>query len=724
MSMSETALATTSNDVSSADAADTDASCLLLESVSEDDLAACTRVFAQLASNKNSLFSPRFRALRVALAPIVEAFEARRFGGLSREGYTNNRVSLTANRTRMAQQRALERNFVDKTALRAARLAKLAELQEGDEATAHRVPDGAAGDGGAGMLKIADLPPHDEDSGALIVTSAAVILPPSLSLLTQLPPPPPLQATFRACYSCKARFQELHHFYGTFCPPCAALNWRKRLQWAPLGGRVALVTGARVKIGFQVAVKLLRAGCSVVATTRFPNDAAARYAALPDASTWAGRLQVRGVDLRDLPALEAFCATLDSSLPRLDIIINNACQTVRRPPAFYAPLIRRELEPVEMLPSNQRAFVEHAHAHQRHGRWAATLVDGARGTARVQIMPPPSEEVVGEDAALVVPVPGSGASAPPLTSAELSQVPVVPGDELITVSEFPAGLVDVNGQQIDLREHNSWTMRMHEVSTPELAEVFCINAMAPFIINARLKSLMLRDRDVPPAVRAAVRARTDRAADAVALAAYLSPSLRAVMLGEAGDVAAAAATSAAGTAGATAAAAASAPPVAAAAAMGKRARVDSGRPPRLSGVSTLLGEVSAPLPASLCRFIINVSAMEGKFARAKTANHPHTNAAKAALNMQTRTSAPDFADDLIFLNSVDTGWINEENPSQRGARTAAAHNFQTPIDEVDAAARILDPIFAPLLEAQADSAGGACRVPFGGFFKDYFLSEW
>lgn len=76
--------------------------------------------------------------------------------------------------------------------------------------------------------------------------------------------------------------------------------------------------------------------------------------------------------------------------------------------------------------------------------------------------------------------------------------------------------------------------------------------------------------------------------------------------------------------------------------------------PSLSGVHRLLGEVAGEVPESVCRFIINVSAMEGKFNRSKTPNHPQTNMAKAALNMMTRTSAQDYAEDLIFMNCADT----------------------------------------------------------------------
>jgi NAD(P)-dependent dehydrogenase (short-subunit alcohol dehydrogenase family) len=117
-------------------------------------------------------------------------------------------------------------------------------------------------------------------------------------------------------------------------------------------------------------------------------------------------------------------------------------------------------------------------------------------------------------------------------------------------------------------------------------------------------------------------------------------------------------------------------------------------------------------------FVVNVSAMEGKFYRFKTADHPHTNMAKAALNMMTRTSAAALATEGIYMNSVDTGWINDENPLEKASRLAA-EGFQTPIDEIDAAARILDPVVVGLAEPAV-----ARVLHHGAFFKDYELTEW
>jgi NAD(P)-dependent dehydrogenase (short-subunit alcohol dehydrogenase family) len=123
------------------------------------------------------------------------------------------------------------------------------------------------------------------------------------------------------------------------------------------------------------------------------------------------------------------------------------------------------------------------------------------------------------------------------------------------------------------------------------------------------------------------------------------------------------------------------------------------------------------------RYVINVSAMEGKFYRYKMPNHPHTNMAKAALNMLTRTSSEDLASKRIFMNSVDTGWINDENPLEKASRIAKENEFQTPIDEIDAAARILDPVFVGVNLDNKTQDENPVKY-YGKFFKDYKESEW
>src|SRR5688572_30478050 len=176
-----------------------------------------------------------------------------------------------------------------------------------------------------------------------------------------LPPTPdaaaPEAPTLRkpkSCYVCKTDFTRLHFFYDALCPDCAAFNYDKRFQSVPLDGRVAVITGARVKIGFQTALKVLRAGGTVVATTRFPHDAAQRYAREGDFAERKDRRQVHGLGRRHSPSVEIFTRYLERSLPRLDILINSACQTVRRPPAFYSHLLDFESLPPSQLPAELR----------------------------------------------------------------------------------------------------------------------------------------------------------------------------------------------------------------------------------------------------------------------------------------------------------------------------------------------------------------------------------
>ena len=388
---------------------------------------------------------------------------------------------------------------------------------------------------------------------------------------------PELQ-TPRSCYVCKESSSRVHFFYDQMCAACGDFNYAKRSQSADLRGRVALITGARVKIGYQAAILLLRAGCEVLVSTRFPRDAARRYARELDYEAFKHRLHIYGLDLRHTPAVETFARHLGERLPRLDFVLHNACQTVRRPSGFYQHLIESELGPLD-------ASLEHA-------RPLLADYEAMRGAALQA---------------------GSGGGAGLIAASTLSQLALTPEDTERGAELFPAGTLDADLQQVDRRSINSWRLSLDQVGTVELLEVQLVNAIAPFVLNAKLRALLNRER-------------------------------------------------------------------------------------------------------TFDKHIVNVSAMEGQFYRRyKTDKHPHTNMAKAALNMMTRTSAPDYARDGIFMNSVDTGWVTDEDVLHIAERKTRDSGFHPPLDIVDGAARIVDPIFDGI---------NTGRHVWGQFLKDYRPTAW
>ena len=301
--------------------------------------------------------------------------------------------------------------------------------------------------------------------------------------------------------------------------PCGDFNFAKRTETADLTGRVALLTGGRVKIGYQAGIKLLRAGAQLIVTTRFPRDAAARYAREADFDAWGDRLEIFGLDLRHTPSVEAFC----THLARRGTGSTSSSTTPARPCAGRPSSTG--------TCSKARRAAERAAGHGRARCSASTRASAAR------------EHALGRRVGRAVA--GAAARGRP------------PQSDL-----FPEGRLDQDLQQVDLRDRNSWRLLLDEVSSVELLETQLVNAVAPFVLNARLKPLLLRtpDRD---------------------------------------------------------------------------------------------------------KHIVNVSAVEGQFYRRfKTTRHPHTNMAKAALNMMTRTSAADYYADGIHMNSVDTGWVTDEDPVQ------------------------------------------------------------
>ena len=403
-----------------------------------------------------------------------------------------------------------------------------------------------------------------------------------------------LLETPRNCYVCKTEFTQLHPFYDAMCPKCAQFNYEKRFQTVSLKGQVALITGSRLKIGYQATLMMLRAGARVIATTRFPKDSALRFSKEPDFSDWGNRLHIYGLDLRHTPSVELFTDYFKETYRRLDILINNAAQTVRRPPGFYAHLMGNESLSVPQLPSNARGLL---------GPYQSCISQLGYGQA----------EQAGSEKALPATWNGKAPGIGLRMSAQLSQIPYAYDHSLDVPGVFPAEKLDADHQQVDLRKTNSWRLRLGEIHTSEMLEIQLVNSVAPFVLCNRLANLMKQD---------------------------------------------------------------------------------------------YTGQ----------KHIVNVSAMEGKFFRFKKGSrHPHTNMAKASLNMLTHTAAGDLAKYGIFMNAVDTGWVTDEDPALLARRKQECHDFQPPLDIVDGAARVCDPFFHGILSG---------KHWHGKFLKDYFPIDW
>ncbi|GAA1934115.1 SDR family NAD(P)-dependent oxidoreductase [Kitasatospora viridis] len=346
----------------------------------------------------------------------------------------------------------------------------------------------------------------------------------------------------RRCYVCKEFFHRVDDFYHSLCPGCAADNAARRALSTDLTGRRVLLTGGRVKIGFQLALMMLRDGAELVVTSRFPRDTVRRFAAAEGSADWLGRLTVVGIDLRDPRQVLGLCEQLRAEGRPLDALVNNAAQTLRRPPQAYA-----------LLAAGERAELP----------------------AGVAVVHSPGFRPMGGPA---------GGLALPVDEAGLLPDPAVA---------------------------NSWSARLGELDPAEVLETQLVNALAPALLCDRLLPLLL----------------------------------------------------------------------------------------------------ASPHPR---RYIVNVTAVEGRFeVRNKTSGHPHTNMAKAALNMLTRTSAAELAEQGVHMCAVDTGWITDENPAPKKARIAE-HGFRTPLDIVDGAARVYDPIVR----------GEAGDPVAGVFLKDYREAAW
>ncbi|GEM_PF-848788 len=482
-----------------------------------------------------------------------------------------------------------------------------------------------------------DLSIHSEDS---LQTKGALPSDPALPSEAPLSSDPLLHpeassnltATFRIlqrrhCYACKQAMLHRHSRYDAFCVPCGEINWVKRHQIADLSGRCAIVTGGRSKIGFATSLKLLRAGAKVLITTRFPKHAVERFAKEHDFAHWRERLIVHGLDLRSFPAIAAFTQEVPHLFDRLDILINNAAQTIRRPPRYYHPLIAAETTPFSspdlseiLSPSSRQHYDLCRHLPPPFAPPPTTAISPAARTDTPPNLQPSETSMTPWLPPTGIASLGDIAPAWRQHASFLSGVPFLPEDLLASSEDFPTDQFNRYGELADMRDLTSWEMDIDQVHPFELFEVHTINAMAPFLLMRDLRPLMLQTPD--------------------------------------------------------------------------------------------------PM-----RFIVNVTSTEGQFSSLKDPlrttqkgpRHPHTNMTKAALNMLTLSGANTDAKVGIFRTAVDPGWASIENG--RSVREQwFALGIDSPLTIEDAAARLCDPIFSPLLHQTPP--------PYGVLLKDFRIVHW
>lgn len=411
------------------------------------------------------------------------------------------------------------------------------------------------------------------------------------------------------CYMCNYKRVSLQQnpFENTIiplCKSCNKLNEEKRNQKADLRGKIALVTGGRIKVGYECVVSLLRNGAFVIITTRFPYDACDRLQKENDYPLWKDNFHIYGLDFRNLMSVQKFIEHVKNSYKKLDILINNAAQTIHRPPAYYEKVAKNEF----LCHDNMKLFPQIKYLDK--DPFLLTYdVDNTSTPNDKQIIP------VATHAGALLPLDSPDVCCP-LFSSQYTLVPVIPSDHLDENEKqlyFPNDKFDEHNEPIDLRKQTSWNTKIQEVHPIELLEVQLVNSMIPSMLISQFTNLL-----------------------------------------------------------------------------------------------------EMACKNSNVAFIINVTSAEGQFAAPKYGgHHAHTNMAKAALNMLTRTIAETMVTKGIYVNSVDTGWITKMTPG--GVQTA--ESATAPLIPADGAARILDPIYVAI--------NNPTETPsYGVLFKHFDEADW
>lgn len=404
------------------------------------------------------------------------------------------------------------------------------------------------------------------------------------------------------CYICRLEYdyRKPHFFYSNLCPTCAAYNYQFRSMEIDLTGRIAVVTGGRVKIGFEIVKKLLSYNAKVIMTTRFPVDCLNRLKMESNYNKWKNNINIYPIDFRFFESTIKFAKYLNENYSHIDILINNAAQTVRRDHHYYKYLLSNEETSKQNEKDNDDIIIKNEYITQVHSNILPSSEKIYHDTSINQ-----SEN---SDKLIKVSMPLSVAA---------SQMQLLPSN--VNVAQNLPILFDNNLLPFDFSiNKTSWNYEIDEVPFAEFIEVQIINAWTPYYLNVVLKPLFMK----------------------------------------------------------------------------------------------------SPFHD---KYIVNVTSVEGIFNHFKKTTHPHTNMAKASLNMMTRTCGKYYKKFGIYMTCVDTGWVSPMNPiSKIFQGEEEKKDFENefcniPLDELDGAMRVIHPVIEGVKNK---------NYLFGCLLKNYRRNDW
>ena len=414
------------------------------------------------------------------------------------------------------------------------------------------------------------------------------------------------KVVFKNCYICKEKFglDNIHSFYGNLCKKCGEYNYSFRTMKLDFTGRIAIVTGGRVKIGYYIATKLLSYGAKVLITSRFPKDALFKFQKDPDYEKWKNNLVIYPIDFRIFESTIKFIQFINDNFPHVDILINNAAQTIRRTASYYKYLL--PIETKDLTKEEDKKIIKNDFINLQK------QLKESESTTKLNNPSQAKKEIQNALISLVDNKSKEYQEILPL-SVIASQIRIMEEK-----SQPHVTVMGGDGQPYDFSKgKNSWNFEFDEIPFQEFTEVQIINTWTPYYLCVKLKPLMM----------------------------------------------------------------------------------------------------NSPFPD---KYIVNVTSVEGIFNHYKRSSHVHTNMAKAALNMFTRTCGSYLKDIGIYMTCVDTGWVSPMNEMNslldKNKKNSYENEFvNVPLDELDGAMRVLHPIIEGIKNK---------NYLYGILLKDYVKSPW